>query len=58
MYNQYYPNYYSNNNRFGGNIVPFVLGGIAGSLWNNNRPIYFFPPPPFYPIPPYRPRPW
>lgn len=49
MYNRFYPQ--RRNNRFGGGFVfPFVLGGIAGSLWNNNnRPIYFFPPPPPFP---------
>lgn len=32
------------NDRFlgGGFIVPFLLGGIAGSVWNN-RPFYGYP---------------
>ncbi len=39
-----------NNNRFGGGfIVPFVLGGITGSLINN-RP-YPYGPVPFQPYP-------
>ena len=49
MYNRFYPP--RRGNRFGlgrgfGNdfFVPFVLGGIAGSLWNN-RPIVFYPTP-------------
>lgn len=56
MYNQYYSNYYRRNNRFGGGFaVPFILGGIAGSIWNNNRPIFFYPAPFFYQSPfPYR----
>ncbi len=36
-----------NGNR-GGFFVPFILGGIAGSLWNN-RPNYYYPvPSPYY----------
>lgn len=39
-------------NRFGGGFfVPFVLGGIAGSLWNNNRPNSFYYPTPYYVYP-------
>ena len=34
------------NNGFGGNIFPFVLGGVVGSLLTNNRR-------PYYPYPPY-----
>lgn len=64
--NQRYPNQwmgrpsYSNNNRLfgGGFVVPFVLGGITGSLLNSQRPNYYYPPYPtfynnnyFYPYP-------
>lgn len=53
MYNRYnFPSRYNNgfglrrnNNNF---ILPFVLGGIAGSLWNN-RPVVFYPTYPYYP---------
>ena len=41
---------------FGGPFVPFVLGGIVGSLWtNNNRYYYPYPvyPMPYYPYYPY-----
>ena len=32
------------NNGFGGNIFPFVLGGVVGSLLTNNRrPNYYYP---------------
>lgn len=48
MYNRFYPQ--RGNSRFGGGfVVPFVLGGIAGSLWNNNRPIFFYPVPTPFP---------
>ncbi len=58
MYNRTYNNgYYYNPNqtgddRFGGGfVVPFVLGGLAGSLWNNNNnnQNYYYPYP--YPYP-------
>ncbi len=52
---------YRNGDRFGGGfIVPFVLGGITGSLINN-RPNYYGPVPQPYPVmypipyPPYQP---
>ena len=28
---------------FGGPIVPFVLGGIVGSMWSNNNRYYPYP---------------
>lgn len=42
-------NMYRNGDRIfgGGFAVPFILGGIAGSVWNN-RPNNFYPVP--YPI--------
>ena len=47
-------NYYSNNNdRFGGFVAPFILGGITGSLLTpryNNYPVYYSP----YPYPQYQ----
>ncbi len=37
------------NNGFGGNIFPFVLGGVVGSLLTNNRrPNYYYPYPMYY----------
>ncbi len=53
-----------NGERFGGFVVPFLLGGIAGSLWNQNQRPYgynyyygFLYPPytsyPFYYQPPF-----
>lgn len=48
-------NMYQKNNRngdrfFGGGfVVPFLLGGIAGNLWNNNNQWNPYPYP--YPVP-------
>lgn len=45
----------------GGFLGPFVLGGITGGLVapyfynNNNRPVYYYPQPYYYPYRPYRP---
>lgn len=58
MYNRYngsFGSYRGNNgDRFGGGfVVPFVLGGLAGSLWNNNghnSNNYYYP----YPTYPYQ----
>lgn len=52
MYTTYNNGYYTRgNDRFaGGFVVPFVLGGIAGSLWNN-KPNYYYPYPVPYPYP-------
>lgn len=44
------------NNGFGGNIFPFVLGGVVGSLLTNNRrQVYYYPYPNqyYYPYPYY-----
>lgn len=44
---------YINNDRFGGFVFPFLLGGVTGAalapnFWNN-RPIYYqYPPYPIY----------
>lgn len=68
-YNNYgtYSNFvpYNNNNinderLAGGFIFPFLLGGVTGaaiapSFWNNNRPVYYYPP---VPMPYYYPRRW
>lgn len=56
MYNSYngYSYTYGNDSRFGGALVPFVLGGIAGSLWNgsgNNNGVVYYPYPAPYPYP-------
>ena len=46
MYNNYNNGIYSYNtrgdNRFwgGGFVFPFVLGGLVGNLWNNNKSSY------------------
>lgn len=34
---------------FGGPLVPFVLGGIVGSIWSNNSNRYY-PYPVYYPV--------
>ncbi len=61
-YNMYYnnrnmryakrPNNYGNNNRFGGFVVPFLLGGLAGGAIANGRPNqnpnYYYPYPYYY----------
>lgn len=44
----------------GGFIFPFLLGGVTGaaiapSFWNNNRPVYYYPP---IAMPYYYPRRW
>lgn len=44
-------NHFNNNRGFGGPIVPFVLGGIVGSIWSNNNNRYY--PYPVYPMPYY-----
>ena len=37
---------------FGGSFVPFVLGGVVGSLLTNNRQYYPYPyPVQYYPYP-------
>ncbi len=48
-------NYKNQNNRFGGFIGPFILGGITGGLisplFYNNRPYnnsYYYPIPYYY----------
>ena len=48
---------FNNNRGFGGPIVPFVLGGIVGSMWSNNNRYYPYPiyPMPYYPMPYYYP---
>ncbi len=53
--NQNFNNYRNNNRNFGGPIVPFVLGGIVGSIWSNNNRYYPYPvyPMPYYPYPYY-----
>ena len=46
------------HNGFGGNLFPFVLGGVVGSLLTNNRrPNYYYPYPVqyYYPYPYYYP---
>ena len=52
-------NHQNNNNRFfGGFAVPFVLGGITGSLLTpryNTYPVYYNPYPYYQPYPIYRP---
>lgn len=48
-YNNYNSYGMRGNGNRGGFFVPFILGGIAGSLWNNNRPNYYYPvPTPYY----------
>ncbi len=50
------------NHRFNGGrgfpLVPFVLGGIVGSIWSNNNRYYPYPiypyPVQYYPYPYYR----
>ncbi len=54
------PSYNNNSNDrfFGGFAVPFVLGGITGSLLTpryNNYPMYYSPYPYYQPYPYYRP---
>ncbi len=59
--NFYNYNSYGRDSRFlGGPVFPFILGGIAGSLWSNNNnnnntyypyPIYVQYPPVYYPYP-------
>ena len=48
------PRFNNGHRGFGGPFVPFILGGIVGSLWSNNRyypyPVY---PMPYYPYNPY-----
>ena len=51
-----YRNYYNpNNERFGGFLAPFLLGGLTGGLvapyFYNNRPNYYgyYTPYPYYP---------
>lgn len=39
---------FNNNRGFGGPIIPFVLGGIVGSMWSNSNNRYY--PYPVYPI--------
>ena len=50
-------------NHFGGPLVPFVLGGVVGSLWANNSnnrnnfypyPVYPYGVPYYYPYPYYQ----
>lgn len=61
MYNNYNNGMYSYNtradNRFwgGGFVFPFVLGGLVGNLWNNNKNVYYYPyqVPYYYPYPTY-----
>ena len=60
--NNYYPMYYNNDDRLigGGFLGPFILGGLAGGLFNrpnNYYPVYPYPPRP-YPPRPYPPRPY
>lgn len=43
------------HNGFGGNLFPFVLGGVVGSLITNNRRPYYYPYPPYYYPYPYGP---
>ncbi len=47
MYRSYIP-----NERFGGFLTPFILGGITGGLvapyFYNNRPYYGYYPYPYY----------
>ena len=38
-----------NRGGFGGPFIPFVLGGIVGSIWSNNNNRYY--PYPVYPAP-------
>ncbi len=43
---------YINNNRFGGFVFPFLLGGVTGAalapnFWSG-RPTYYYPYPPMY----------
>lgn len=51
--------YYSNNDRIGGFLGPFILGGITGGLV---APFFYGPgrpgPGPIYPPRPYPPRPY
>ena len=51
---------YRDDNRFGGPLIPFVLGGIAGSIWSNSNNKYYYPYPvyPVYQYPVYYPRPY
>ena len=45
-YHNGYYNARSGDRFFGGGFVPFVLGGIAGSLWSNNwnnRRVFYYP---------------
>ena len=60
MYGYYIPNTKSNNDEriAGGFVFPFLLGGVTGaalapSFWgnNNNRPMYYYTPMPYYPYP-------
>ena len=30
-------NFGGNNRSFGGPVLPFILGGVVGSLWSNNH---------------------
>lgn len=68
--NPNFNNYGRDSRFFGGPVFPFILGGIAGSLWSNSNnnnnnngyypyPIYVPSPPVYYPYPypyPYRQR--
>ena len=38
------------NNGLGGAFIPFVLGGLVGSMWSNNNRYYPYP---MYPVPVY-----
>ena len=49
--NQRMNNFRGPNNRFGGPLVPFVLGGVVGSLWANNNNHNNYYPYPVYPYP-------
>ncbi len=47
-------NFGNSNRSFGGPILPFVLGGVVGSLWsNNNHGNNNYVPYPVYPYYPY-----
>ena len=54
MYSNYKNTNNQNNDRLaGGFVFPFLLGGVTGaalapSFYNNNRPVYYYGPMPYY----------
>ena len=46
-------NFHGGNRFLGGPVVPFLLGGVVGSLWANNNNNNNFVAYPIYPYPMY-----